>query len=317
MRILVTGGSGLVGNGIKTVAVTFPHLNIILLSSKDGDLRNPDEVDQIFQRHYPVDAVIHLAANVGGLFKNMRLPVDMCEDNLLMNTNILRAAHRHDVQHVLCVLSTCIFPDAAQCYPITSQMLHDGPPHFSNEGYAYAKRIMEVLCRAYQRQYGRRYFCVAPTNIYGPHDNFDLDNAHVIPALIHKCYLAKKNNEDFVIAGDGSPLRQFIHSEDVAKILLWALTNYKNIESPIILAPSDSEVSIKNVATIIAEAFEFPKDRIHFDTSRPNGQHKKTADTAQLSSLCHGIDFVPLHKGINDTVKWFIDSKSVDTKDTQ
>lgn len=171
----------------------FPDVELICASSKDADLRDAAAVRALLARHAPLDGVIHCAANVGGLFKNMREPVAMLEDNLLMNTHILREAHAAGIDNVVCILSTCIFPDvvAASGKEMTSAELHEGPPHPSNEGYAYAKRMMEVQCRAYQRQYGRRYCCVVPTNIYGPNDNYDLQNAHVIPALIHKAYLAQ------------------------------------------------------------------------------------------------------------------------------
>jgi GDP-L-fucose synthase len=307
MRVLVTGGSGLVGKGIEAVADSFPELQLILASSSDGDLRKEEDVDLLIQKHAPLDGVIHLAANVGGLFKNMNYPVQMLEDNLIMNTNILKVAHKHNINHVLCFLSTCIFPDKPPAYPITSDMLHEGPPHPSNEGYALAKRMQEVQCRAYQKQYGRRYFCVVPTNIYGPHDNFHLEDAHVVPALIHKCYLAKKNNTPFVVGGDGSPLRQFIHSHDVARLVLWAFTNYQDISRPLILCPPDAEVSIATIVNYIAEALEF-KENVSFDTSKPNGQFKKTADAAHLESLLHGVVYTPLETGIKEATAWFVDA---------
>lgn len=306
MRVLVTGGTGLVGHGIRNVAHLFPEFDVVFLSSKDGDLRKEDDVERIFTMHAPIDTVVHLAANVGGLFKNLKYPVEMFEDNILMNTNILRAAHNHNIQNVVCLLSTCIFPHVPQQYPITTQMLHDAPPHESNEGYAYAKRMTEVLCRAYQRQYGRRYFCVIPTNIYGRYDNFHLNDAHVIPTLIHKCYLAKQNNTPFVVSGDGSPLRQFIYSDDIAKLILWAIKEYKDIQTPLILAPPASEVTIQYVVSCIVDAFDMPANNVVYDTNQSNGQHKKTADTTQLSSLPHGVAFTPLCEGINMVVKWFI-----------
>jgi len=276
-------------------------------TSKHADLRKYHQVEALIDAYGPFDGIIHVAANVGGLYKNMLYPVEMLEDNLLMNTNILRAAHKANIDHVVCFLSTCIFPDEVRQYPIGIEDLHQGPPHPSNEGYAYAKRMMEVQCRAYQRQYHRRYFCVVPTNIYGPNDNFDIENAHVIPALIHKCYLAKRNNEPFVVAGDGSSLRQFIYSEDVAKLVLWAYLCYNEIHEPLILCPplSDGEFSIEYVATCIAEAFEY-KDHIMFDTSRSNGQYRKTADYSQLQKLGHGTAFTRFSDGLKTTVEWFI-----------
>lgn len=306
MRILVTGGRGLVGQGIAAIAKEYPEYEFIYVSSRDADLRSLQETRALLRKHAPLDGIIHLAANVGGLYKNMEFPVQMFEDNLLININILKAAHLANIERVLCFLSTCIFPDRPPggAYPITHDMLHSGPPHDSNEGYAYAKRMQEVQCRAYQKQYGRQYFCVVPTNIYGPHDNFDLTNGHVLPALIHKCFLAKQMNTPFKISGDGTALRQFIYSHDVAQLIVWAFGNYHDHDKPLILAPPSSEVSIETVVQYIAEAFDFKGD-IVYDTSKPSGQHKKTADVSHLSSLSHGITFTPLKEGIATVAQWF------------
>ncbi len=307
MRVLVTGGTGLVGQGIQAVAYLYPSLDIICVGSHDGDLRDINQVRNLFQTHSGIDAIIHLAANVGGLYKNMSRPVEMFEDNILINTNVLKIAHEQNINTVVCFLSTCIFPDKPPRYPVTAEMLHDGAPHYSNEGYAYAKRMLDVQCKAYQKQYGRRYFCVVPTNIYGPHDNFHLEDAHVVPALIHKCWLALQEKRPLIVSGDGSPLRQIIHSHDVAKLLLWALTEYEHLSTPLVLCPPSSEVSIRTIVNHIVDAFKFPYE-VKYDTSRENGQHKKTVDTDQLAALPHNIQYVSLKEGICDVVKWFVDN---------
>jgi GDP-L-fucose synthase len=165
--------------------------------------------------------------------------------------------------------------------------------------------MQEAQCRAYQVQYGRRYFCVVPTNIYGPHDNFNLENAHVIPALIHRCLLASLHNQDFVVSGDGSSLRQFIFSKDVAKLVLWAYINYKTITHPLILCPPESELSIAQVVRCITDAIEF-RGKVVFDIGKPNGQYKKTSDTLDLEGMKHGIEFTSLDDGMKETVDWFI-----------
>ena len=128
----------------------------------------------------------------------MKYPVNMLEDNLLINTNVLKASNEINVESLIACLSTCIFPDKTT-YPIDETMLHNGPPHFSNDAYAYAKRMLDIQSRAYQEQYNDNFVCVIPTNIYGDHDNYSLEDGHVIPSLIHKCYLSKKNNEDFLL----------------------------------------------------------------------------------------------------------------------
>jgi GDP-L-fucose synthase len=291
---LVTGASGLVGHALTSLNTEYV---LIPVSSKDADLRDLQQVRDLLKAHPEVTVIIHLAANVGGLFKNINYPVEMMEDNLLMNTNILKAAHEANIDKVVVCLSTCIFPDQVESYPMTANDLHLGPPHPSNEGYAYAKRMAEVLCRAYQRQYNRRYYCVVPTNIYGPHDNFDSEGSHIIPALIRKAYLAGYG-EPLKVAGDGTPLRQFIFSEDLARIILWSLKEYHD-PGPLIICPPESEVSIGTVAEIIAKKFG---RAIEYDPSRPNGQYKKT-----VTSL-DDFDYTSLEEGIDKTVKWLINS---------
>ena len=202
MKILVTGGTGLVGNGIQQIQNNYTH-QFVFLGSKDCDLLNLDNVKQLFEKEKP-DCVIHLAACVGGLFKNMNYKVDMYEKNTLINCNILKCCHDYKVKKVVSCLSTCIFPDKTT-YPINEEMLHEGPPHSSNYAYAYAKRMLDVQSKTYQEQYGDNFICVIPTNIYGEHDNYSLQDGHVIPALIHKCYLAKQRKEPFTVCGTGKP----------------------------------------------------------------------------------------------------------------
>ena len=295
MRVLVTGASGLVGRSL--CAIEGPEW--IPVSTKDADLRDITQVEKLFQKHMPIDGVIHLAANVGGMFKNLKKPVDMLEDNILMNTNLLKVAHKNDIKRVLCYLSTCVFPDPAPQYPVTAAMLHRGHPHSSVESYGFSKRIMEIHCRAYQRQHGRQYFCVVPPNIYGPHDNLNIEEAHVIPALIHKCILAKHNNTPLAIAGDGTPERQFVYSKDIAKLTLWAFENYDDMQVPLMMCPPGCEVSIKKIVDAVVDAVGFTGP---IEYGSENGQLKKTADETQVN---HGIEFTPLEQGIRETVEWF------------
>jgi GDP-L-fucose synthase len=179
-------------------------------------------------------------------------------------------------------------------------MLHNGPPHPSNFGYAYAKRMLDVQSRAIATQYGLNYSCVIPTNIYGPKDNFSLKTGHVIPSLIHKCYLAKRDNTDFVVWGSGKPLREFIYSQDVGKLVQLLL----NIPfDSVILSPSE-EVSIGRVAEIIANAMGF-KGKIVYDTTKSDGQFRKPTCNNKLRSLIPDFNFTPLEEGIQFTVDWF------------
>ncbi|NWU14765.1 FCL synthase, partial [Cephalopterus ornatus] len=168
------------------------------------------ETRALFERHRPTH-VIHLAAMVGGLFKNIRSNLDFWRTNVHINDNVLHSAHEAGVEKVVSCLSTCIFPDKTT-YPIDETMIHDGPPHGSNFGYSYAKRMIDVQNRGYSEQHGRRFTAVIPTNVFGPHDNFSIEDGHVLPGLIHKVHLAKQSGSALTVWGTGKPRRQFIYS---------------------------------------------------------------------------------------------------------
>jgi len=315
-KILVTGGTGLVGKAIQKYSDFIETgYEYIFLSSKDCDLTDYKQTKLCFEKNQP-NYIIHLAAIVGGLYKNMNSKVEMLEGNLMINQNVLKCAHEIKVEKVLSCLSTCIFPDKTS-YPINEKMLHDGPPHDSNYCYAYAKRILEIQSRAYREQYGDNFITVIPTNIYGEHDNFNLKDAHVIPALIHKCYLSKKNNEDFVVFGTGKPLRQFIYSTDLARLMIWCLKNYNESESIIIAPDEKDEVSIRDIALMISKNFDY-SHRIKFDSSKSDGQYKKTADNSKLKYL-YGefnadLKLIQIENGISNSVKWFINNYEIARK---
>ena len=306
--ILVTGGSGLVGSAIKSIHHNYPNYDFIFVSSKMCNLLDYNQTLEFFKLSKP-DYVIHLAANVGGLFKNMKYPVNMLEDNLLINTNVLKASNEINIDSLIACLSTCIFPDKMERDTINESDLHKGPPHESNASYAYAKRMLQVQCDAYNKQYGRKYVCVIPTNIYGPNDNFDLENSHVIPGLIHKCFLAKESNNKFIVSGSGKPLRQFIYSEDLAKIIMWFLEENSNrvandIITSIILSPDASdEISIENIAKLIAKKFNY-EHMIEFDTTKSDGQYKKTVDNSLFRSFNPDYKFIDITKGLDLTIEW-------------
>jgi GDP-L-fucose synthase len=220
-----------------------------------------------------------------------------------MNDNIFEACHLFNVPRLVSCLSTCIFPDKTP-YPIDETMVHNGPPHPSNAAYAHAKRMIDVMNHAYAAQHGRRYTSVIPTNVYGAHDNFSIEDGHVIPGLIHKCHLAQAAGADFVVWGSGAPLRQFIHSSDLAALTVWAMRHYDSVE-PIILSVDEAdEVPISAVAAMVAEAMGF-SGRLVMDASKADGQFKKTAANGKLRALLPGYRFKPIKEGIAETVAWF------------
>jgi GDP-L-fucose synthase len=304
--VMVTGGSGLVGAAIREYVEgtgALENESWIYLNSKEGDLRNRADTEKIFAKYQPTH-VIHLAAKVGGLFANMAQKVEFFRENILINDNIMECSRIYKVEKLVSFLSTCIFPDKTT-YPIDETMLHDGPPHPSNEGYAYAKRLIDTMNRAYAEEYGCNFTSIIPTNIYGPHDNFSIQNGHVIPGLIHKCYLAKKDNTPFTIWGSGTPLRQFVYSRDLAELTVWVMREYHD-PTPITLSvDEEEEVSIKDVALAVAKAMQFD-GQIVFDTSKADGQFKKTACNKKLRSLKADYEFTSMPDGIQQSVDWFV-----------
>ncbi|KAI9316218.1 hypothetical protein BX666DRAFT_1859508 [Dichotomocladium elegans] len=309
--ILVTGGSGLVGKAIEWVIENDKSERFgkrqgekwIFLTSKEGDLRKADETKAIFEKYKPTH-VIHLAALVGGLFKNMKYKLDFLRDNLLINDNVLEFSKQYNVKKVVSCLSTCIFPDKTT-YPIDETMVHNGPPHESNFGYAYAKRMIDVQNKAYHDQFGCNFTSVIPTNVFGPHDNYALEDSHVLPGLTHKCYLAQKNGTPFIVGGTGKPLRQFIYSRDLAKLFIWTLREYQEIDPIILSVGEKDEVSIKDVADAITKALNF-KGEYSFDTSRADGQFKKTASNEKLMKYLPDFEFTPFDKAVQESVEWFV-----------
>ena len=302
-RILITGGTGLVGFQLKKL---MPEAICI---GSDIDLRDPIIVNELFSKLKPTK-VIHCAAKVGGLGGNMNYKGDFFYDNIMMNTNVIEACRVYNVEKLVCFLSTCVFPDNVE-YPLTEKKIHSGPPHTSNYSYAYAKRMVDIQLQSYREQYGLNYVSVIPTNIYGENDNFNLETGHVIPSLIHKCYLAKQKNEVFRIWGTGKPLREFIHSSDISKLTHWCLENYKESE-PIILS-NLNEVSIAYIAELIAEQFDY-KDKIVFEADKPDGQFRKPSDNSKIKKYLPSFEFKPIEEGIKETVAWFVENHNKDIR---
>ena len=292
MKILLTGANGLVGSQINA--------DIRLNGKKDLDLMDYEKVLSLFMDQKP-DVIVHTAARVGGLFANMNYMSDFYYENIIINSNVLQAARIAGVKKVISFLSTCIFPESIK-YPMREDDLHKGEPHKSNFGYSYAKRMLEVQSRAIRDEYNYDYTCVIPTNVYGPNDNFNLETSHVLPSLIHKCYLAKKDNKDFVVFGSGTPLREFIYSKDIGAIVE-KLVYEKVLPDKVILSTSD-EVSIKQLAEEIADKFNF-KGNIIFDKSKEDGQLRKNTSNEVLKSIVGDFNFTKLSNGISETINWF------------
>lgn len=297
MKILVTGGTGMVGSAFKNVETDH---DLILVGSKDCNLMDYDQTFKMFAYYMP-HAVIHLAAKVGGVKGNSEYVSDYFYENIMINTNVLDISKRLRVEKVVSLLSTCIYPDDS-VYPLTEDQIHNGEPHKSNFGYAYAKRMLEVQSRAIRQQYNLKYTTAVPNNIYGPDDNFDLENGHVIPAIIRKIYDAKFNNKIPVFWGSGNPLREFTYAKDIAKILLWMIENYDD-EKPLNIGNS-KEYAIKDLVRIISELFDYQGD-IHWDKTMPEGQYRKPSSNSNFKELRPDFKFTDLPAGLSENIQWY------------
>jgi GDP-L-fucose synthase len=298
--LLITGGSGMVGSAFKQVLpdAVYPARQELRFMLK-----------RIFHKQeFGGKNVIHLAAKVGGVKANTEQVADFYNQNSALNEKILSACHLGGASKVVSLLSTCVYPDAPYItYPLTENQLHLGPPHPSNFGYAYAKRMVDVMSRAYRQQYGCNFITAIPNNLYGENDNFDLENSHVVPAIIRKVWEAKINNKPFIECwGDGSPLREFTYSEDIVKILIFLLENYNEPE-PINIGNTE-EYSIKQVVEMICSILEY-NGKVKWDTRMPSGQHRKPSSNRKLLDL--GWDkkwYTSLEKGLTKTCLWVKDN---------
>ena len=295
-KILVTGGSGMVGKALKKLIP-----KAVFLSSSEYDLRNQDQTFDLFHSVKPVK-VFHLAAKVGGVKANSDYIGEFYYENTMINTNVLEAARRFDVAKVVSLLSTCVFPAAAN-YPLTEDQVHNGEPHETNFGYAYAKRMLDVQSRAYRQQYGCNFVTASPNNLYGENDNFHLEDSHVLPAIIRKIHEAKLHNKNVVLWGDGSPLREFTYCGDIARALLFVMENYSE-EHPVNIGSSE-EISIKTAAEIIAEELEYT-GKIVWNTNLPSGQFRKPSSSEKMTSLGWSQEeYIKFEEGIRKTCNWF------------
>ena len=301
---LVTGASGMLGvalvNHLAEVGEAY-----LPLSSKDLDLRDYDATKQVFASHKP-NTVFHLAAKVGGVRANMDAPGDFYRDNILINTSVMDACLLADTGKIVSVLSTCVYPDEKWVkYPLTEEQLHVGPPHDSNFGYAFSKRMLEVQSRAYRRQHGLKSVCVIPNNLFGEHDNFAEGQSHVIPALIRKVWEAKiRNQSSITVWGDGKPLREFTYSKDVAKILRVIELEYDD-ETPVNIGCTQ-ERSIESIVKMICDLLEYD-GKIVYDVSMPTGQNRKPSSNSLLlsSTSWKDVDYTPFEIALSNTCEWF------------
>ena len=263
-------------------------------SSNQLNLLNEKEVEFHMKRK-KYDVVIHLAAKVGGIIDNINKPVDYFEENLIMNTNIVKWSHLTGVKRFIGILSTCIYPDKVDKYPMKEEMLHQGPPTPTNFSYGYAKRCLAVQIDAYNKQYGTKYQYLTPCNLYGENDKFG-ENSHFIAALVKKIIKMEQEGSDTLeLFGSGTPLRQFMHSDDLAWVINECLE--KNIYESFNVA-TEENLSIKEMAEIALESCGLENVKIVFDSTKPDGQYRKDVSIDKLKGLLPRFKTLPLSEGI-------------------
>jgi len=300
-KIYVAGHRGLVGSAVvrKLQSLGFHH--IITRTSKELDLRNQDAVDIFFTQEKP-EFVFLAAAKVGGIKANNDHPAQFIYDNLMIQTNVMHAAHRHGVKKLLFLGSSCIYPKMCP-QPIKEEYLLTGALEQTNDSYAIAKIAGIKMCKSYNKQYGTNFIACMPTNLYGPNDNFDPVSSHVFAALIRRFYEAKQNNEPHVVVwGTGTPYREFLHVDDLADATVFLMQNYNGDE--IINIGTGCDLTIADLALKIKNAVGFEGDII-FDTSKPDGTPRKQLNIDRIKQLGWSPS-ISLDEGIKKTITWCV-----------
>ncbi|WP_116235609.1 GDP-L-fucose synthase [Parasphingopyxis lamellibrachiae] len=301
-RVFVAGHRGMVGSAVCR-RLQSEDCEIVTAGREQVDLRDQAQV-RAFLADVRPQAVVLAAAKVGGIVANDSYPADFLYENLVIETNVIEAAFRNDVEKLLFLGSSCIYPKFAP-QPIPESALLTGPLEPTNEWYAIAKIAGLKLCEAYRKQYGVDYISAMPTNLYGPGDNFDLTSSHVLPALIRKAHKAKEQGESgMVIWGTGSPLREFLHADDCADALVFLLKHYSDAEH--VNIGSGEDITIADLARLVMEIVGF-EGELEFDTSKPDGTPRKLMSDEKLKSLGWKSS-IRLQQGIADVYDWWLES---------
>lgn len=302
-KIYIAGHKGLVGSAIVRNLSKQGYSNLILRTSKELDLTNQTDVNHFFEIEKP-DYVFLAAAKVGGIYANDIYPADFIRINLQIQTNVIDAAYKNKAKKLLFLGSSCIYPKFSP-QPIKEEYLLTGELEPTNEWYAIAKIAGIKMCRAYKKQYGFNAISLMPTNLYGPGDNFNLENSHVLPALIRKFHDAKINNlEEAEVWGTGKPKREFLHVDDMADASVYLMNNYDGID--FVNVGVGEDVSIKELAETVKEVTGF-KGELKFDVSKPDGTPRKLLDISKLKNTGWEAN-TNLKNGILSSYKWFLDN---------
>jgi GDP-L-fucose synthase len=299
-KIYVAGHRGLVGSAVVRALESRGASNILVRTHRELDLTDQSAVREFFARERPA-GVVMAAARVGGIQANNTRPAEFIRDNLLIQDNVIDAAYRAGVEKFVFLGSSCIYPKMAP-QPIKEDYLLTGALEPTNEWYAVAKIAGLKMCQAYRRQYGFNAISLMPTNLYGPGDNFDLQNSHVLPALIRRFHEAKVRGDGALsVWGTGTPRREFLHVDDLADAVVYLLETYDG--EGIVNIGWGEDVTIKELAVMVAEVAGFGGDLV-FDASKPDGTPRKLLDTSRLTSL-GWTPKITLRQGLEQTYEWF------------
>jgi len=304
-RIYVAGHAGLVGSAVVRRLEAEGFTNVLTAKRDQLDLRDQSEVSHWFKANRP-EYVFLVAGTVGGILANSTRPAEFIYDNMMIHGTVVHASHLYDVKKLLYLGSSCIYPREAT-QPITEEQLLTGPLEPTNEWYAIAKIAGIKLCQAYRQQYGRDFISAMPTNLYGPNDNFDLTSSHVLPALIRKFHDAKLSGATSVeIWGTGSPMREFLHVDDLADACLHLMNNYSDDSH--VNVGTGVDLSIRELAEKIRDLV-YPEADLQFDLSKPDGTPRKVLDVSRLRSTGWAPK-IDLDTGVRETYQWFLDQEA-------
>lgn len=303
-KIYIAGHRGMVGAAIWRLLETSGYSNLIGKSSKELDLRNQEAVYQFLNDEKP-DIIIDAAAKVGGILANNSYPYQFIMDNMLIQNNLINGAHQSDVKKFIFLGSSCIYPKLAP-QPLKEEYLLTGELEPTNEWYAIAKISGVKACEAIRKQFGKDFVSLMPTNLYGTHDNFDLNTSHVLPAMIRKFHEAKVNgNTEVVLWGSGSPKREFLHVDDMAKAVVFAMEN--KLDEHLYNVGSGQDLTIKELANTIQNIVGHTGE-IRWDDTKPDGTPRKLMDVSRLANEGWKYE-IPLKEGISHTYEWFLENE--------